>query len=368
VVVDDSRHEATHTSRPFTGGVLFAALAAACFGVTTPVLEKLGRGVGPIVAAGWLYAGAALGSIHPFARRGREARVERKHLRRLSAVALLGAVTAPVCLIWGLSHTGAFGASLLLNFEAVFTVLLAWRWFHEPVGPRFAAAMALMFAGGVLLVVGGGGVGGFGWGAVGVVAATLAWALDNTLSRPLADLDPSDVVRWKGALGAAVSLALSLLAGQAWPSAGGIAGLLACGAVGYGVSLRCYLMAQRRIGAARTASVFAVAPFIGATTAWLAGERPGALALGPATALFALGMVLHLAEQHAHHHLHESLEHEHAHRHDDGHHQHVHDQPVEGAHSHVHRHEAQAHAHPHGPDLHHGHRHADPAEGAGPNR
>ena len=353
----DSRDESSRAARPFAGGVAFAALAAACFGVTTPALERLGRGVGPLAAAGWLYAGAALGSI-PFGRRAKDARVERKHVRRLLVVAALGAVTAPVCLLWGLSHTGAFGASLLLNFEAPFTVLLAWRCFHEPIGPRFAAAMALMLAGGVLLVAGGGGAAGFGWGAAGVVAATLAWALDNTLTRPLADLDPSDVVFWKGVLGAAFSLGISLLVRQTWPSAAGIAGFSACGAVGYGISLRCYLLAQRRIGAARTASVFALAPFIGALTAWLAGERPGVLALGPATALFALGIALHVAEKHAHYHVHEALEHEHAHRHDDGHHHHVHDPPVVGTHSHRHRHEAEGHAHPHGPDLHHGHRHS----------
>jgi drug/metabolite transporter (DMT)-like permease len=348
--VDDSK-------RPFASGVLLAALAAASFGVTTPLLEKLGSGVSPLLAAGWLYAGAALGSVHPFGRPGGEARLGRRHAGRLLAVAALGAVVAPIGLAFGLSHIGAFEASLLLNFEVLFTVLLAWRWYKEPIGPRFAAAIALMLAGGALLAMGSAGAAGFGWGAAGVVGATLAWALDNALSRPLADLDPGDVVRWKGAIGAAFSLAVSRLLRQSWPSYGTIAGLCACGAVGFGVSLRLYLLAQRRIGAARTASVFALAPFVGATVAWLAGERPGALAMGPATALFALGIALHLAERHAHHHGHEALEHEHAHRHDDGHHDHVHDSPIAGMHSHAHRHEPQAHAHPHGPDLHHGHRH-----------
>jgi len=35
-------------------------------------------------------------------------------------------VFAPVCLTWGLQRSDALSASLLLNFEAVFTVLLAW--------------------------------------------------------------------------------------------------------------------------------------------------------------------------------------------------------------------------------------------------
>jgi hypothetical protein len=40
--------------------------------------------------------------------------------------------------------------------------------------------------------------------------------------------------------------------------------LLAVGAIGYGLSLRFYLLVQRAFGAARTGSVFAFAPFIGA--------------------------------------------------------------------------------------------------------
>jgi drug/metabolite transporter (DMT)-like permease len=353
--VSDSHGDASHGHRePFAAGVLLASLAAVSFGATTPLLEKLGRGVGPIPAACLLYAGAALGTI---GRRGHEAKVRSSSLGRLLAVAALGAVIAPICLMWGLSHIGAFGASLLLNFETLFTVLLAWRWFGEPIGRRVAAAIALMLGGAALLVVDSGPGGGFGWGAVGIVAATLAWALDNALTRPLADFDPKEVVRYKGALGAAFSLGAALLLRQPWPGGAATAALLACGAVGYGLSLRFYLLAQRRIGAARTASVFALAPFVGASVAWLAGERPGALGWGPATVFFALGIYLHLAEQHAHAHAHEALDHEHAHRHDDGHHHHHHHPAFAGQHSHPHRHESQAHAHPHGPDLHHGHRH-----------
>jgi drug/metabolite transporter (DMT)-like permease len=41
----------------------------------------------------------------------------------------------------------------------------------------------------------------------------------------------------------------------------------------YGLSLRFYLLAQRNFGAARTASVFSLAPFIGAVLAALLGDR-----------------------------------------------------------------------------------------------
>jgi hypothetical protein len=121
------------------------------------------------------------------------------------------------------------------------------------------------------------------------------------------------------------------------------------------------LLAQRTLGAARTGSVFAFAPFIGAMGAFALGDRSGSWLMATAGLLMLLGVVLHLMETHAHPHTHEALAHEHAHRHDDGHHDHQHDAQLapllSGTHSHWHQHEPITHTHPHVPDAHHGHRH-----------
>ena len=223
---------------------------------------------------------------------------------------------------------------------------------------RVALALVLMVAGGALLVTGGREFAvGAGWGAAAVLAASFGWAADNTLTRPLADLDPTSVVLGKGAFGAALSSAVALLLHERLPGPVDAATLLACGAVGYGASLRLYLLAQRRIGAARTGSIFAVAPFLGAAVAWTMGDRGGGwLTLG-AGALFLVAVYLHLTERHGHVHTHHAIEHEHAHRHDDDHHHHRHDPLPAGAHTHWHEHEAQTHLHRHAQDLHHRHRH-----------
>ena len=133
--------------------------------------------------------------------------------------------------------------------------------------------------------------------------------------------------------------------------------LLAIGASGYGLSLRFYLLAQRTFGAARTGSVFAFAPFIGAVAAFALGERGVSPYLALGGVLMLLGVVLHLAESHGHEHTHQDLAHEHAHRHDDGHHNHTHDPMPAGSHSHRHRHTPVTHTHPHVPDAHHTHVH-----------
>jgi hypothetical protein len=129
------------------------------------------------------------------------------------------------------------------------------------------------------------------------------------------------------------------------------------GATGYGLSLRLYLLAQRAFGAARTGSVFAFAPFIGAMLAIALGERGLGWGMAIGGLLMLAGVAVHLYEKHSHEHAHEPLAHEHAHRHDDGHHDHTHDEMPSGEHSHAHRHEPVRHSHPHVPDVHHTHRH-----------
>jgi drug/metabolite transporter (DMT)-like permease len=342
---------------PIAAGAWVAVLAALAFGATTPIIQRFGRSTGPFVTAALLYAGAALASISAPSKR--DAPVRRARLARLLVVACLGAVLAPASLAWGLQRTSAAGASLLLSCEALFTVILAHLVYGEPLGRRVVLAVLAMTAGSALLVGAGRAPGAVDWGigALAVVVASFGWAADNTLTRPLADLDPSRVVLWKAGLGAVLSAVVAALAGEELPRAWSSVALVACGAVGYGVSLRLYLLAQRRIGAARTGSIFSLAPFIGAAAAWGMGDRAASGVDLAASVLIGVAVALHLTEEHRHMHPHEALDHEHAHRHDDGHHTHRHETPIDGEHSHRHRHEATTHDHPHGVDLHHRHRH-----------
>jgi drug/metabolite transporter (DMT)-like permease len=343
---------------PALRGGLLALLAAVLFGFSTPLVQKYGLGIGAFTTAALLYAGAALVGLVSRQRIEREARLQRTDLPRLAAMAGFGAVVGPVALAWGLQHTSGTSASLMLTLEALFTALLA-RWlYRETLDGRVWTALALLLAGGAALVLDQGRSGGTQFlGLLAVLLATAAWGVDNTLSRALAERDPGQVVLAKAALGVAATTALAVMFGEPLPPVAAAAALLAIGATGYGLSLRFYLLAQRAFGAARTGSVFAFAPFIGAALAIVMGERiaSGLLLLG--SGLMLAGVVLHLAESHEHEHEHEAMEHEHAHRHDDGHHDHTHHPMPAGEHSHPHRHEPHRHAHAHVPDAHHAHRH-----------
>ena len=342
-----------------TTGVLLAAVAAIAFGAVTPAIAWAGAGLGPLTIAALLYAGAAGAALlMQLVRRDRGGALRRSDLPRIAGVAIAGAAIAPVCLAWGLSRTGATVGSLVLNLEAVLTVILAWAVYREPIGRRVGVAVGLMALGGAVLVLDASAhaVGGV-LGAIAVGLATLAWATDNTLSRGLAERDPLQVIVAKGALGALITGAIAVARGEPMPPAWAAGVLLACGATGYGVSLRLYLLAQRRIGAARTGSVFAIAPFVGAAIGFALGDRSAGSWTLAAAGCFALGVYLHVTEHHHHAHVHESVEHDHAHRHDDGHHDHAHASPIVGEHSHAHHHDRLAHDHDHAPDLHHDHAH-----------
>jgi drug/metabolite transporter (DMT)-like permease len=360
----------TTSAHPALQGGLLALLAAAMFGVSTPLLQRAGEGVGPFTTAALLYAGAALVGAVSRRPRDAEARLARGDLPRLIAMALFGAVIGPVALAWGLQRSSGTGASLMLTLEALFTALLAWRLYHETMDLRVWAAMLLLLSGGIALVLDQGRLGGApAWGLLAVAVAPAAWGVDNTLSRALAERDPSQVVMAKGAIGAAATALLAVLASEPLPGVVTALSLFAIGATGYGLSLRCYLLAQRAFGAARTGSVFAFAPFIGAAVAVSLGDRAPGWLMAAGGVLMLAGVLLHLAESHGHEHVHDALEHEHAHRHDDGHHDHTHDSPhdrphdhphapmPQGPHSHPHRHAPTRHSHPHVPDVHHTHRH-----------
>ncbi len=328
-------------------GVLTAIAAALMFGASAPVIVWAGRGVGVFATACLLYSGAALvGNGSRMFRRDRTFTLGCSDVPRILAIAAFGSVIAPSLLIFGLHRAGALTGSLLLNLEAVFTVILAVVIRREVIGGRVWLAVTLMASGGAALSLdaaarGTGGV----VGAIAIIGATLAWAFDNNLTQPLSERHPFDVVAAKAPLGAAVTCALALILGEPWPALRFALALVSCGALANGVSLALYILAQRRIGAARTGSVFALAPFIGALAAWLAGERAfGAWAVAALT-LFLIGVALHLTEQGRLTHHHVAVTHEHLHRHDDGHHTHTHEPLFGGAHSHVHDHAELDHDH-----------------------
>jgi len=344
------------------GGVPAALASAALFGVTTPIAKQLLAGTQPLLIAGLLYLGSGVGvsamrwmQDHGWSATGL---VGRDWLW-LALSTLVGGVIAPALLMTGLARADAASASLLLNLEVVFTAILAWLVFKEPAGSRVVFGLCAIFGGGLILVwpksvVSAGSL----YALLAIVAACFCWALDNNLTRKISASDARMLAAIKGLVAGTTNTVLAFALGATLPQAPHVAITLVIGFMGYGLSLVLFIVALRHLGTARTGAYFATAPFIGAAAAlFLYGQPPGS-AFWVAATCMALGVWLHVTEDHVHDHVHEPMSHSHAHTHDE-HHRHDHPFDWDGSepHTHAHAHGFLRHRHAHFPDIHHRHGH-----------
>ncbi|PIE23317.1 MAG: EamA family transporter [Planctomycetota bacterium] len=358
-----------HTGR--TRGLLLGLVSALLFGIATPASKQLLASLPATVLAGLLYLGAALALLPIVLRRKGERRREqdggggapaqerkrpdrRNQLRLLGAV-FFGGVAGPVLLLLGLERAQAASVSMLLSLETVATAVLALLFFREQMGRwTWIASAGVVVASGMLAF--DRGVPSL-IGALLVLAACVAWGLDNNLTAVIDGFTPSESTFWKGLIAGVVNLSLGFALHRTGLSGAWLWALLV-GALSYGMSITLYIHSAQLIGAVRSQMVFATAPVFGVVgaLAWL-GEALVPLQLG-AAALLAVALLLLSLERHEHEHVHEAVEHEHSHRHDEGHHLHQHEGlPASHRHSHRHRHERLIHSHQHWPDLHHRHQH-----------
>ena len=295
--------------------------------------------------AALLYLGAGIGLFnvqllrpHKAMRSRRESLLQRSDSWLLIGIVLTGGVLAPVLMLWGLNRLSAVPGSLLLNFEAPLTMIMAILLFGEHLTRLETVAAALIVLGGVVLNYHGSEHYPDAKGTLAIIGATACWALDNNLTQRLSIRDPIVVARIKTLVAGLCMLTVAVLAGYSLPVGMPLAAILALGLVSYGVSVVLDVYGLRLLGAAREAASFATAPFVGAALAvpllgerWTTQEWLAAVIMGGGIALL---MIAH----HSHLHLHDRVEHDHHHVHNDEHHSH-HDYDIgEKPHSHLHHH------------------------------
>ncbi len=340
-----------------------AALGAAFFfGASMPFAKELVGQIPPLLLAGLLYLGSGLGLILTRLIKDHEWRssglVTNDWVWLLGAIGF-GGILGPILLMFGLLQISAATGSLLLNFEAVLTALLAWIVFKENTSFWIVLGMFLIVVGGILL----------SWpygetsqqsvhGSLLIIGACLCWAIDNNLTRKVSSGDPLFIAGSKGLVSGIVNTSFALCFGLTVPSWLTVSYALLVGFIGYGVSLVLFVLALRGLGTARTGAYFSTAPFIGAGIAILFFHEETSVLFWIASLLMCVGVWLHLTEHHDHEHTHELLNHAHSHIHDE-HHQHEHDFPWKDneLHTHYHYHGAIKHSHPHYPDIYHRHNH-----------
>ena len=119
--------------------------------------------------------------------------------------------------------------------RGVFTALLAWFVFRENVDRRVALGMLAIVAGAVVLSWSTQASVRQAWPAILVLAACLAWAIDNNLTRKLSLHDATWLAAIKGVVAGAVNLVIATGSGAEWPSLSGTVWALIIGAFAYGL-------------------------------------------------------------------------------------------------------------------------------------
>ncbi len=251
------------------GGIGFAVLAAALYALNAPCSKLLLGRLSPTMTAAFLYWGAGLGMLllggirRLTVGRSTEKRLTRSDLPYTLAMIALD-IAAPILLMTGLSVSSAASVSLLNNFEIVATALIALCFFGERIDGRLWLAISLVTAASVLLSFEGAQSLHFSWGSVLVLGACACWGLENNCTRKLSDKDPMEIVLVKGLCSGTGSFLIALLRGESFGALRDFLWALLVGFVAYGLSIFCYIRAQRTLGAARTGAFYAIAPFIGA--------------------------------------------------------------------------------------------------------
>jgi drug/metabolite transporter (DMT)-like permease len=272
--------------------VAFAVLAALLFGASAPFAKALLGSWGELRLAGALYLSSGLGLLLIRIPMGGAFSLRRADLPSLLGAIAFGGLAAPVLLLFGLRLTTAHAGALLLNLEVAFTAALALLFFRERLSKRELVAIGVLTAGAAAVGAGTAGVKEATNPVLGgllVAAACFAWGVDNNLTRRISDRHPLEVAGFKGLAAGAMNTVLGIALGQDAPR--GWAPLAQAALLGffcYGLSLALFVLALRRLGAARTSAYFGAAPLSGLALSWiLLKEVPGWVTLAGGAAILA---------------------------------------------------------------------------------
>ncbi|MDD1703005.1 MAG: DMT family transporter [Methanoregula sp.] len=281
-----------------------AALACATvlFGLATPLLKILLDGMAPMVLIALLAVGSGLAVLFWRAVRGPGLKgsqhpAGKKDRYLFFGTVVAGGFIAPVLQNVSLAVTPAATAALLLNFEIVATVLLAFLFFKEPTDKKTGLALILIFAGSILLGWNGENLIGFSLGALGIIVSCVFWGVDNNCMAHITAYSPGTITLCKVIFGGSIAAGIVFALGEPLPGPGLLALALFTGFFSYGTGLILFIFALKDMGAARAGAIYAAAPFIGCIASLVIFSDPLGHNFWLAVPLFAAGAAIVIREQ-----------------------------------------------------------------------
>lgn len=248
--------------------IFFAVLAAVLYAFNSPFSKLLLNHVSSTMMAAFLYLGAGAGVfILWLYQKNKAFNIAESHLAKKDIPYTLGMIildiAAPVFLMLGLSKTTAANAALLNNFEIAATSLIAMVLFKEAVSKKLWLSIILVTISSIILSFENIESFSFSIGSIFVLSACICWGFENNCTRMLSGKNPMEIVIIKGIFSGFGSFLIACMAGEPIPKMIYIFFTMLLGFVSYGLSIFFYVYAQRSLGAAKTSTYYAVAPFIG---------------------------------------------------------------------------------------------------------
>lgn len=203
-----------------------------------------------------------------------ESSISRKEYGILVITAIFGSFLAPLIYLNGLQQITAVNASLLMNVEIVFVVIIGIFFLRERFVKEDILGFLFIFIGTVFLATNG-QINNISqvqvMGTVLIVIAAFLWSIDTSLSKYLSKKrDLLLVSALKCSIGGLTLLIFSLIFGQSFTlPLDKIPYLLFIGIIIAGLSFILVYFSIREIGSTRTGSLFSLSSLFGAIFAFI---------------------------------------------------------------------------------------------------
>jgi drug/metabolite transporter (DMT)-like permease len=349
-------------------GYYFAFIAAFLFSLAVPLSKGLLDSFHPMNLAGFTYLFSGLILLPTFWLKSKSEKIHLKDFKIISPMILFGSILAPISLLFGLAQISAFQASLFMNFELIFTALIAFFAFQDKIGKKGRIGLVI-----IILILLSWSINfqvdkllslEFSLGTLLVIFACFCWGMDNNIAQLLGEKSNFQITCIKGIIGGCFTLFLSYVIGNqinfiSLTNFGIISILLTMSLLSYGLSIVFFLKSLKNIGTTKAGIIFSLSPFIAGILALIIEPETvsGILFLVYLGVLFGVFMIL--VDKHEHSHLHKTLIHIHKIDEKDGHHQPHQILIIKEKNGIIiqHEHLNKEHMHEHSHDLHHHHKH-----------
>lgn len=287
-------------------GYVAVITATVFFGVWNTFSKILLEDIDPLSLAALVYlvAGIFLFLVHFSPLNGKiigilnkdtevETGISKKNYMVLIITIIAGAVIAPFVYLNGLNRITAVNASLLLNVEILFIIIIGILFLRESVQKKDIIGFGLLVIGTIFLATNGDLSNisiNEGIGSLLVIIAAFFWSIDTTLSKFLSnERDLIIITALKCSGGGLILFLLSLIFGFSFKvPVIHLPYLFFIGIFSIGIAFVLIYFSIRQIGSTRTGSLFALSSLFGALFAFTLLKEPFTIA----QALFGLIMIL----------------------------------------------------------------------------